>query len=51
MNNYVWEVVPRLEKKYVVTSNGSTRSSMPQMVALKNIRQYLSLEVSIRKKE
>ena len=31
MKNDVWDVVPRPERKSVVTSNGLTRSSMLQM--------------------
>ena len=51
MKNDVWVAVPRREGKFVMTSNGTIRSSMLQTVVLKSIRQDLWLEVSPRKKE
>ena len=51
MKNDVWVAVPRREGKFVMTSNGTIRSSMLETVALKSIRQDLWLEDSLRKRE
>ena len=51
MKNDVWVAVPRREGKFVMTSNGTIRSSMLQTVALKSIRQDLWLKDSLRKRE
>ena len=51
MKNDVWVAVPRREGKFVMTSNGSTKSSMLQTVALKSTWQDLWLEDSLRKRE
>ena len=51
MKNDVWVAVPRCEGKFVMTSNGSTKSSMLRTVALKSTRQDLWLKDSLRKRE
>ena len=50
MKNDVWDVVPRPEDKAVVTSNGSTRSSMDLMELLKSSRQDSLLVASLKRK-
>ena len=49
MKNDVWDVVPRPEGKSVVTSKWIYK--IKQTIALKNIRRYLWLMVSLKKKE
>ena len=51
MKNDVWVAVPRREGKFVMTSNGTIRSSMLQTVALKSISKDLWLGVSLKKNE
>ena len=50
MKNDVWDVVPRLDRKSVVTSKWIYKIKHAR-VALKNIKQDLWLGVSLRKKE
>ena len=50
MKNDVWDVVPRPEEKAVVTSNGSTRSSMDLMEVLKSSRQDSLPVASLKRK-